>query len=172
MCWKYSFVCNILDLFYFILISYLLANLYYCNCYYYMQILSSRGCLYFEGPVAGAVDLDIQVGRDMTDSCRKELMVFNKGRGDDTTLCFIATNSQSMQYLIQFKQIFRHLDVNSWRVGWRHVVHSEAGDYMWQGAVWKALLEQDETSQWHKHPRRDSDGLEECSPSGSLFWND
>lgn len=65
---------------------------------------------------------------------------------------------------------FSYLDVDPWRVCWWWAVCSEASDDLWEAAVWVSLNEQDETSQRHKHTRRDSDGLEKCSPSPSFFF--
>lgn len=67
---------------------------------------------------------------------------------------------------------FPHLDVDPWGVGFRGAVCSETSDDLWHAAVGVPLHEQDETSQWHKHAGRDSDGLEKSSPSAPPFWRE
>lgn len=64
---------------------------------------------------------------------------------------------------------FSHLDVDPWRVCWWRAVRSKASNDLREAAVRVSLHEQDETSQWHKHARRNSDGLENCTPSAPLW---
>lgn len=63
-----------------------------------------------------------------------------------------------------------HLDVNPRRVGRRRAVRPDAIEDLRQAAVWVALHEQDETSQRHKHTRRDGYGFEERSPRAPFFF--